>query len=278
MIRSGWQCVAVLLIAVARPTAAGAADDQAGIALFEARIRPVLVRECYSCHSAGAKSIKGGLRLDSRAAVRAGGDSGPILGPGKPEESPLMEALRYDGEGTAMPPRGKLPDAVIADFARWIELGAPDPRDGTVVPARPATVDIEAGRRFWAYQAPRSHRPPDVRNASWPSTEIDRFILAGLEAKGLRPAADADRSTLARRLAYDLTGLPLPPEEVDAFVADPAPDAYERLVDRLLASPAFGERWGRHWLDVVRFGESLTLRGFIFPNAWRYRDYVIDVF
>ncbi len=276
MIRSGWQCVAVLLIAVARPMATGAADDRIGIDLFEARIRPVLVRECYACHSTGAKSIKGGLRLDSRAAVRAGGDSGPILVPGKPGESLLMEALRY--EGTAMPPKGKLSDAVIADFARWIELGAPDPRDGAAVPARPATVDIEAGRRFWAYQAPRAHRPPDVRAASWPSTEIDRFILAGLEARGLHPAADADRSTLAHRLAYDLTGLPLPPEEVDAFVADPAPDAYERLVDRLLASPAFGERWGRHWLDVVRFGESLTLRGFVFPNAWRYRDYVIDAF
>ena len=148
MIRSGWRCVVVLLIVVARPAASFAADAPAGIALFEAKIRPVLIRECYSCHSAGAKSIKGGLRLDSRAAVRAGGESGPILVPGQPEESPIMEALRY--EGPEMPPRGKLPDAVIADFARWIQLGAPDPRDGTAGPALPAAIDIEAGRRFWA--------------------------------------------------------------------------------------------------------------------------------
>ncbi len=276
MIRFDWAYVAVLFIVVARPVASCAADDQAGIALFEAKIRPVLIRECYSCHSDRAKAVKGGLRLDTREAVRAGGDSGPIVVPGKPEESPIIEALRH--EGLAMPPKGKLPDAVIADFARWIELGAPDPRNTAALPARPAAIDIKAGQRFWAYQAPRAHRPPVVVDPSWPSSEIDRFVLAGLEAKGLHPAPDADRSTLARRLAFDLTGLPLPSEEVDAFVADPAPDAYERLVDRLIASPAFGERWGRHWLDVVRFGESLTLRGFVFPNAWRYRDYVIEAF
>ena len=255
-----------------------AADDSAGLALFEPKIRPVLVKECYSCHSAGAKSIKGGLRLDSRAAVREGGESGPIVVPGKPDESPILEALRH--EGLAMPPKGKLPDAVIADFERWIKIGAPDPRDGAAAaPARDAgPIDIEAGRQFWAYQPPRASRPPDVRDVAWPSTDIDRFVLAGLEARGLHPAADADRATLARRLSFDLIGLPPPPEEVDAFVTDPAPDAYERLVDRLLASPAFGERWGRHWLDVVRFGESLTLRGFVFTEAWRYRDYVIDAF
>ncbi|MFO0889236.1 MAG: DUF1553 domain-containing protein [Isosphaeraceae bacterium] len=276
MIGTAWRCVAVLLIVV-WPIGARGAEDPAGVALFEAKIRPVLIRECYPCHASGAKSIKGGLRLDSREGLRAGGESGQILIPGKPDESPILEALRH--EGLAMPPRGKLPDAVIADFTHWIKLGAPDPRDGAA-PARPspAANDIEAGRRFWAYQAPRTSLPPEVRDASWPSTEIDRFILAGLEAKGLRPVADADRHTLARRLAYDLIGLLLPPEEVDAFVADPAPDAYERLVDRLLASPAFGERWGRHWLDVARFAESLTLRGFIFPNAWRYRDFVIEAF
>jgi hypothetical protein len=275
MIRSGRCCVAVLLI-LSRPAAAHAADDAAGIALFEAKIRPVLIRDCYPCHAAGAKSIKGGLRLDSPAAVLAGGESGPILVPGKPEESPILEALRH--EGLAMPPKGKLPDHVIADFERWIKLGAPDPRHGAAGTARPAAIDFETGRRFWSYQPPRASRPPDVRGVAWPSTEIDRFILAGLEAKGLHPAPDADRNTLARRLAYDLAGLPLPPDEVDAFMTDPAPDAYERLVDRLLASPAFGERWGRHWLDVARFAESLTLRGFIFPNAWRYRDYVIAAF
>ena len=138
--------------------------------------------------------------------------------------------------------------------------------------------DLAAGRRFWAYQRPRRHELPAVSDAAWPLDTIDRFILARLEAKGLRPARDADRATLIRRLSFDLVGLPPTPEEIDAFVNDPAPDAYERLVDRLLASPQFGERWGRHWLDVVRFAESLTLRGFVFNNAWRYRDYVIAAF
>ncbi len=276
MIQTGWRCVAVLLIVVARPVASSAADDPDGIALFEAKIRPVLVRECYSCHSAQAKSVKGGLRLDSRAAVLAGGESGPILVPGKPEESPLLEALRH--EGPEMPPKGKLPDPVIADFAQWIKQGAPDPRNGPATIAARPTIDIQAGRQFWVYQPPHPHQPPTVRDASWPATEIDRFVLARLEAKGLHPAPEADRATLARRLSYDLTGLPLPPDEVDAFVADPSPDAHERLVDRLLDSPAFGERWGRHWLDVARFAESLTLRGLIFPDAWRYRDYVVDAF
>jgi len=164
MTRSGWRRVAVLLI-VAIPASARAAEEDAGIALFEAKIRPVLVKECYSCHAAGAKSIKGGLRLDSREAVRAGGESGPILVPGKPEESPLLEALRH--EGLEMPPKGKLPGVVIADFERWIRLGAPDPRDGAAkVPTPPSGIDVEAGRRFWAYQPPRASRPPDVRDAS----------------------------------------------------------------------------------------------------------------
>jgi hypothetical protein len=176
-----------------------------------------------------------------------------------------------------MPPESKLPEAVIADFARWITLGAPDPRDGQAAPVR-AGIDLEAGRKFWSYQPPRRHAAPAVADAAWPRTDIDRFVLAGLEARGLHPTGDADRATLARRVSYDLTGLPPTPAEIDAFVADRGPDAYERLVDRLLASPRFGERWGRHWLDVVRFGESLTLRGFVFKEAWRYRDYVIEAF
>ncbi len=152
------------------------------------------------------------------------------------------------------------------------------PRWPSALETRPAGLDLEAGRRFWAYQRPRRHDAPRVSDVAWPINEIDRFILAGLEARGLRPVRDADRATLIRRLSYDLLGLPPSPEEVDAFVNDPGSDAYERLVDRLLASPHFGERWGRHWLDVVRFAESLTLRGFVLKHAWRYRDYVIDAF
>jgi hypothetical protein len=156
-------------------------------------------------------------------------------------------------------------------------MGAPDPRDGQAAPVQ-AGIDLEAGRKFWSYQPLQRHAPPAVADAGWPRTDIDRFLLAALEARGLHPVADADRATLARRLEYDLNGLPMAPEEIDAFVKDTSVDAYERLVDRLLASPRFGERWGRHWLDVVRFGESLTLRGFVFKEAWRYRDYVIDAF
>ncbi len=269
-----WFATVGLLATILTPMPANA-DDPDGVAFFEKKIRPVLVKECYSCHSSEAKRLKGGLRLDSRAGVLKGGDSGPAVVPGKPDESRLLDALRYDG--IEMPPRARLPDEVVADFERWVSLGAPDPRDGKATPVR-VGIDIEAARRSWAYQQPRRHEPPSVTTTDWPRTEIDRFILSSLEARGLRPTRDADRATLIRRLHYDLIGLPPSPEEVASFVADTSPDAYEKRVDRLLASPRFGERWGRHWLDVARFAESLTLRGFVMNQAWRYRDYVIDAF
>ena len=260
---------------------AGAAEpDGKALELFERNIRPVLVEHCYGCHSAeaeGRKKLKGGLRLDNREALSRGGDSGPALVPGKPDESLLVEALRYGGD-VKMPPKGKLPDAVVRDFEAWIARGAPDPRTGTAAPPPRPAINLEAGRAHWAYRPPRESAPPVVKDADWPLGAIDRFVLAGLEAQGLRPVGDADRATLARRLYFDLIGLPPTPEEMDAFVTDPAPTAYEGLVERLLASPHFGERWGRHWLDVARFGESLTLRGFVLKEAWRYRDYVIDAF
>ena len=249
-------------------------DDPDDLAFFEQKIRPVLVKECYSCHSASARKLKGGLRLDSREALRIGGESGPAIVPGKPDESPLIDALKHDG--LAMPPKGKLPDAVVADFVRWIAIGAPDPRDKSAPVAARTDIDLEAGRQFWAYKPPVRQPAPAVVDGSWPLSTIDRFILAPLESKGLRPARDADRATLIRRLTFDLIGLPPTPEEIDAFLADRSPDAYETLVDRLLASPHFGERWGRHWLDIVRFGESITLRGQIYKYNWRYRDYVIE--
>ncbi len=193
MIRFGWRCIAVLLVVIAQPVALRAADAPAKIDLFEAKIRPVLIRECYSCHSAGAKAIKGGLRLDSRAGVRAGGESGPVLVPGKPEESPLMEALRY--EGLEMPPKGKLPDAVIADFERWIALGAPRPAGHGGGPGTPGG-DRHRRRPAILGLSASAHAPAARRVAMPPGrpTTIDRFILAGLEARGLHPAADADRS------------------------------------------------------------------------------------
>ncbi|MGE3818564.1 MAG: PSD1 and planctomycete cytochrome C domain-containing protein [Isosphaeraceae bacterium] len=252
-------------------------DDPEGVAFFERKIRPVLVRECYSCHAEGAKSIKAGLRLDTRDGMLTGGDSGPVLEPGKPDESLLLDALRHDG--IEMPPTSRLPETVVADFERWVTMGAPDPRvdDGPKTPSASPTVDVEAGRSFWAFQAPRAHQPPEVADPSWPRSSIDRFVLGALEARGVRPAPPADRRTLIRRLSIDLTGLPPTPEDVDAFLDDKSPDAYERLVDRLLASPTFGERWARHWMDLARYADSNGKdENLTFHEAYRYRDYVID--
>jgi hypothetical protein len=258
-----------------------AGGDSRGIDFFEKKIRPVLVEHCSSCHSKDAqakKKLRGGLLVDSRAALLKGGDSGPAVVPGKAQESLLIKALQYSDE-IRMPPKKRLPDSVVADFVTWVNLGAPAPEDSTAKgPASSAGMSVEEGRKFWAYQLPRKAPPPVVQNTAWPGNDVDRFILAQLEARGLRPAPDADRAVLARRLYYDLIGLPPTPEEVDAFVQDSSADAYEKLVDRLLASPAYGERWGRHWLDVARYAESLTLRGFVMKEAWRYRDYVIDSF
>ena len=250
-------------------------NDRVDVGFFEQKIRPVLVQQCYACHSSQAKNVKGGLRLDTRSGLLEGGDSGPALVPGAPDESLILEALRYDF--LEMPPEGKLPDPVVADFERWIAGGAPDPREG---PSRPtvAGIDLDAGRQFWAYQPPERHEPPATADEAWPRTDIDRFILDRLEADQLHPVGDADPTVLVRRLYFDLVGLPPTPEEIDAFVADASPSAYAALVDRLLASPQFGERWGRHWLDLARFAESVTLRGLVLKPAWRYRDYVIEAF
>ncbi len=261
------------------PPPSTAAPDTRGIDFFEKKIRPVLVQHCYACHSGAArakKKLRGGLLLDSRAGLLKGGDSGPVLVPEKAKDSLLLKTLRYDGD-VKMPPRQKLPDAVIADFEAWINRGAPDPRTAAGT-GKQRGLSLEEGRRFWAYRPVNDPPVPPVKDRAWPRGAIDTFVLAGLEAKGLRPAAEADRATLIRRVYYDLVGLPPVPEEVDAFVADRRSDAYERLVDRLLASPHFGERWGRHWLDVARFAESLTLRGFVLGEAWRYRDHVLDTF
>ncbi|OWK45243.1 DUF1553 domain-containing protein [Fimbriiglobus ruber] len=254
--------------------------DAQKVAFFEQKIRPVLVEQCYKCHSAEAaknKKLKGGLLLDSRDGLLTGGDSGPALAPGKVAESLLLKSLQYDGD-VKMPPAGKLPAAVIADFEKWVRDGAADPRTAQAAPRKQVGPSVAEGRKFWAYQPPKAPTAPAVKQANWPAGDIDRFVLAQLEAKGLKPAADADKAVLVRRLYFDLIGLPPTPEETAAFVRDPDPAAYEKLVDKLLASPQYGERWGRHWLDVARYAESVTLRGLVFPDAWRYRDYVIDAF
>ncbi len=251
--------------------------DARGIAFFESKIRPVLVQQCYSCHSQDAKKnkkLRGDLFLDSRAGLLQGGTSGAVVVPGKSKDSLLLHALRHDGE-TKMPPKGKLGDEVIGAFAQWIDMGMPDPRDGKEVAIQKG-VDVEAGKKLWAFGPVVKPAPPPVKNSGWVRTDVDRFILAQQETKGLVPNGPTSREKLLRRATFDLIGLPPTPAEVDAFLADSAPDAYERLVDRLLASPHYGERWGRHWLDLVRFAES---GGYEFdkdrPGAYHYRDFVI---
>ena len=248
---------------------------------FESKIRPVLMTKCVACHSSKAEKLKGGLLVDTREGLRKGGDTGPAIVPGDPDGSLLITAIRYKDEDLKMPPKAKLPDEVVADFERWVTMGAPDPRGAS--PAAKAAgsaraPDAAKARQFWAFQPPKASPPPVVKNTSWPRTDVDRFLLAALEAKGLAPVADADRHALIRRASFDLVGLPPSAEEVEAFAADTSPDAFAKVVDRLLSSNRFGERWGRHWLDVARFAESSGKANMIYSNAWRYRDWVISAF
>jgi len=248
-----------------------------GLAFFEKKIRPVLVENCYKCHSASSEKVKGELLLDTREGIRKGGESGHAVVPKNLDESLLIAAIRYGDEDLEMPPKEKLPDSVIADFEKWIMMGAPDPRDGKAAPF--FKPDWAKSKNHWSFKVPKQPDVPKVKNGDWPRTDVDRFVLAELEEKSLKPVGEADRRTLIRRLYFDLNGLPPTPQEVDSFVKDTDPKAYEKLVDRLLASESFGERWGRHWLDVARYAESSGKESNItYPHAWRYRDYVIDSF
>ncbi|HEX8913220.1 MAG TPA: DUF1553 domain-containing protein [Humisphaera sp.] len=259
--------------------APAAAPSPEHAAFFESKVRPLLVEHCFKCHSAKSEKLKGGLHVDSLAGLLKGGDTGPALVPGDPEKSRLIESVRYKNDEMQMPPKGKLPDAAIKDLEAWVKMGAPWPGDAGSAPVAHKGPDYEKLKReHWAYQPLKVVEPPAAKDAAWNGGAIDRFVLVKLAEKGLAPSTEADRATLIRRLYFDLTGLPPTPEEIDAFAADRSPDAYEKLVDRLLASPHFGERWGRHWLDVARYADSLTLRGFVLKDAWRYRDYVIDQF
>ena len=251
------------------------------IAFFETKIRPVLVEHCQSCHSAEAetnKKLKGGLRLDSRLALLKGGDSGPAVEAGKPATSLLMKAIRQVEGVAKMPPKGKLPDAAIADFERWIALGAAAPDAGPAVPGGSAIWD--RARQHWAFQPVKRPSPPTVKDGDWARTPLDLLVLAGLEAKGLTPSPAADRRTLIRRVYFDLVGMPPMAAEVAAFIGDRTPEAFARVVERLLASPQYGERWGRHWLDVARYADSkdgVLMYGDdrVRPYAYTYRDYVV---
>jgi hypothetical protein len=257
--------------------AAPPVTEAEGVEFFEKNIRPILVDRCYSCHSAQAKKVQGSLRLDTKGGWLKGGDLGPSIELGKPEKSLLIEAVRYKDESLQMPPKGKLADREIELLTRWVEMGAPDPRTGDAVAAPSRGAAPKRGRDFWAFKTPVDPAVPAVADAAWPRSPLDHFILAKLEGAGLKPAPEADKRTLIRRATFDLTGLPPTPGEVEAFLADAAPGAFATVVDRLLASSRYGERWGRHWLDLARYADSNGLdENTAYGNAWRYRDYVIS--
>src|SRR6266487_323216 len=244
-----------------------------GIEFFEKRIRPVLTEKCYKCHSASAEKIKGGLLLDSRSGWMKGGESGPVIVPGDPEKSRLIHAVRYTDSSLQMPPKEILRSSQIVDLATWVRMGAPDPR---VEAKSSRTTDRASRTNHWVFLPPRDFPPPKVKDKKWTRSPIDNFILAELEKQRLKPARLADRRTLLRRATFDLTGLPPKPEEIEAFLADNSDNAFVNVVDRLLATPQFGERWGRHWLDVARYADSNGLEiNLPYENAWRYRDYVV---
>ncbi len=266
-----------LLVAALR----GAELAPGQVEFFESKIRPILADHCYKCHSTEAGKSKADLLLDTREALRKGGTTGPAIVPGDPDKSLLIEAVRYASEDLQMPPKeegGRLAPEKIALLEQWVKMGAPDPRTGGKAPPS----DVAAARRHWAFQPVVKPAVPAVKNAKWVRTPVDAFVLAQLEAKKLPPAAPADARTLLRRVTYDLTGLPPTPEEMETFLRDKSADAYARAVERLLASPRYGERWGRFWLDVARYADT---QGYLVGNAERrfpfshtYRDYVIRAF
>lgn len=245
--------------------------------MFRDEVEPILRQRCYECHSHASK-IKGGLVLDSRSGWEKGGDSGPALVPGVVEKSRLVEAVRYTNPHLEMPPKAKLPVGEIAILEKWVAAGAPDPRGPAAVVAKQG-IDVEAGRQHWAYQPVRDVAPPGVQDQAWPLNEVDAFLLAKLESAELKPGPEADAHTWLRRVTFDLTGLPPTEAEIAAFVADRSPQAHERVVDRLLGTKAYGERWARHWLDLVGYAEQIGTEGKVFAeHAWRYRDYLVESF
>ncbi|MEI6232168.1 MAG: DUF1553 domain-containing protein [Planctomycetota bacterium] len=273
----------LLLTAFAFLSALAHAGDT-GVDFFEKKIRPALVEHCYSCHSAKAEKIKGKLRVDSRTLLLKGGESGAAVVPGNLEKSLLVEAVAYSNTDLQMPPDKKLPAALIEDFKTWVKAGAVWPGDAN--DAKDEAVAIEKKldyeklkKEHWAFQPIKRSAVPTLKNTAWPNGPIDAFILAKLEEKEIVPTPEAEKATLLRRITFDLTGLPPTPDDIDAFTKDESPNAYEKVVDRLLASQHFGERWGRHWLDIARYAETAGGGRIVaLGNAWRYRDYVIAAY
>ena len=270
---------ATLAPAAAQPAPLSPAD----LEFFENKVRPILVDNCYKCHSHDADKVKGGLMLDTREGMLAGGDTGPAIAPGKPGDSLMIEAIGYKSDDLKMPPKGqKLKDDQIAALTEWVRRGAPDPRLGV---ARGSSVVYGGvGRQHWSFLPVQRQSVPAVGNQAWCRTPVDNFVLAKLENAGMKPNPQADKRTLIRRVTFDLTGLPPTEGEVQAFLADTSPDAYAKVVDRLLESPHYGERWARYWLDLARYSDTkgepdkkVDYDG-RYPDAWTYRDYVIDAF
>lgn len=275
--------VSLFALSVARASEPAPTAEQ--IEFFEKRIRPVLYDSCYGCHSVESGRSRGGLLLDTHAGLLKGGESGAAIVPGDPDASLLIRAIRFTEKELQMPPEsagGQLPPEQIADLEAWVRLGAPDPRTGRTTAADTTDEDpLAAAREHWAFQRVETPPVPPVKDAAWVRTPVDAFVLAKLEANELRPAPPADRRTLLRRVYYDLTGLPPSPQEMADFLNDPSPGVYEQVVERLLASPRYGERWGRHWLDVARYADT---KGYVFQEerryafSYTYRDYVIRAF
>jgi len=275
MIRVRSISIIVLLASTASAAVNAAKPTAAQVDFFEKRIRPILAERCYECHSAEKKQ-KGGLSLDTREAVLKGGDTGPALTAGDPEKSPLIEAVRYTNHDMQMPPKKRLADAEVKALEDWVKMGAPDPRDAAPPAKHGRVIDIAEGRKFWSFTPLARVEPPAVKGAISP---VDAFIRAKLNDKGLTSAPPADKCTLIRRATFDLIGLPPTPQEVDDFLADQSSEAFDKVIERLLSSPHYGERWARHWLDVARYADSNGMdENIAFGNAWRYRDYVVRAF
>lgn len=266
-----FRCTLLIALVLISPASGAEKLTPEQIRFFETKIRPVLAESCYRCHSAQTKKSRGGLLLDTKAGIRKGGSSGPAVVPGQAEKSLLIQAIRYQNPDLQMPPNGKLPAEAIAALEEWVRSGAPDPRDEAI-------AEKTKGEKHWAFQPVRSVTLPTIQRADWPINAIDVFVLARLEAAGPEPLPEADRGTLIRRAYFNLIGLPPSAEEVERFVGDPSPAAYEALIDRLMASPHFGERWGRYWLDVARYADT---KGYVFTqdrqyrDAFKYRDWVV---
>jgi len=284
-----WLALAVALITAlfAFPARADEASDKAGLALFEKSVRPLLAQRCYTCHNASAGITRAGLALDTKEGWQTGGNRGPAIVPGQPDKSLLYKAITNTGSGLQMPPGSKLTDDQIAAVKQWIQSGAPDPRTGTTPGGKPKLSGLTPkARAHWAYQPIRKQPVPVIKDKllkPWVKNPVDAFVLAKLQQHGMKPNGPAAREALIRRATYDLIGLPPTVDEVRAFLSDRSPNAWEKVIDRLLASPHYGERWGRHWLDTARYGDTRgyvnngkdRYEGYQYPFAWTYRDYVI---